>query len=326
LSYKGQRRELVAVLTAAALILTLTSAIALRGRDDIPPIINPRSTTTISPVTTTETSRPTPSTTHGFAAPSTLARPAPPTTWPTVTASPQPPASPTPTTTTQPLQNPDWKLVFIESFNGETVNENSWYIYPYNPDATPPRSRDAVSVRNGVLRLAGGFDTEGRDVSGGISHRSNQKYGRWEVRFRADRGAGYSPTVLLWPETEKWPDDGEIDVVEIPNPERKKAYSYLHNVDQKNKHRKDDHLMRADFTRWHTAAVDWLPDHITIWLDGTEQWTVRAPDPLIPTTSAMHLALQNDQGCSPPWLQCRNEQTPAQVVMEVDWVRVYQPA
>jgi len=36
----------------------------------------------------------------------------------------------------------------------------------------------------------------------------------------------------------------------------------------------------------------------------------------------MHLALQLDQGCG-DLIPCRTENTPAKVVMDVDWVKVY---
>jgi hypothetical protein len=36
----------------------------------------------------------------------------------------------------------------------------------------------------------------------------------------------------------------------------------------------------------------------------------------------MHLALQLDQGCS-DFIPCRDAGTPARVVMDVDWVKVY---
>lgn len=174
-------------------------------------------------------------------------------------------------------------------------------------------------MRGGSLRLTGGFDAQGKDVSGGLGHRLNQKYGRWEVRFRADRGAGYSPAVLLWPQTEDWPSDGEIDLAELPRGDRSVGYCFLHNGPGNDI---DGCRMDADFQRWHTVAVDWLPDHVTFWLDGVAQKTWQAPSRYIPTTSAMHLALQNDQGCD-GFIQCRNPQTPPRVVMQVDWVRVY---
>jgi beta-glucanase (GH16 family) len=215
--------------------------------------------------------------------------------------------------------------VATEDFAGAALDGAGWFTYD-SPAATPPRSPAAVQVRDGELQLVGGFDSQGRDVSGGVAHRLNQKYGRWEVRFRQDRGAGYSPGVLLWPQSENWPDDGEIDIVEIPNGDRTKGYNFIHNGPHNSSR---GNPMVADFSQWHTVAVDWLQDHVTYWLDGIAQWTVTPPpDPreqsLVPTTSPMHLALQNDQGCD-GFIECRNAQTPSKVIMHVDWIKVYKP-
>ena len=47
-----------------------------------------------------------------------------------------------------------------------------------------------------------------------------QKYGRWEARVRSQKGNGYGPVMLLWPDAEDWPEDGEIDIMEIPKGDR----------------------------------------------------------------------------------------------------------
>jgi hypothetical protein len=319
--------HVAALLVAAAMLSTLVAAMALGGGRDHqssaagPPSPGESIVTVTSTTPTTPTTTPTTKTTKQAPLPST-SRPSASTTSRAPDAAapqPSPPSSRPPTTTTRPRPPAvAWgPPVAVEGFNGETVDTARWWIYD-SPDARPPRSPAAVSVQRGVLRLTGGFDAQGRDLSGGIGHKLNQRFGRWEVRFRADRGAGYSPAVLLWPQTENWPADGEIDLVEIPGGSRTTGYCFLHapNNDV------NGCRMRADFTRWHTVAVDWLPDHVTFWLDGIEQWTVRAPDPHIPSSSAMHLALQNDQGCD-GFIPCRTAQTPPQVVMEVDFVRVY---
>jgi hypothetical protein len=36
----------------------------------------------------------------------------------------------------------------------------------------------------------------------------------------------------------------------------------------------------------------------------------------------MHLTLQLDQGCD-DFIECRNDSTPDQVVMHIDWVKAY---
>jgi licheninase len=81
----------------------------------------------------------------------------------------------------------------------------------------------------------------------------------------------------------------------------------------------------VDFTQWHEVRVDWLPDKITFYLDGTP-WT--APPgkdgvSMLPSTSTMGFALQFDT-CSPKqyqdWIPCTNVVKPQ--ALYVDWVKV----
>ncbi|GLI03367.1 glycoside hydrolase family 16 protein [Phytohabitans aurantiacus] len=195
----------------------------------------------------------------------------------------------------------------------------------YNsPTKKPPRSPAALSVGGNELRIRGGFDGDGKDMSGGLQSSWAQLYGRWEARFRVDLGAGYSAVVLLWPETDQWPTDGEINLAEANRGNRQTALNYLHNGPSDLKSGK---TMHADFTKWHTVAVEWLPDRVTFFLDGVEQRTVKAvhtpgkQNP-VPSTSRMNLALQLDVGCD-GFIQCRDADTPASVVMHVDWVKIY---
>ena len=212
--------------------------------------------------------------------------------------------------------------VFTDNFNGTTLS-NAWSIYN-DPQVAPPapkRTKSSVVVRNGTLQLIGHYQKPYGYVSGGISYNTNQLYGRWVVRFRADAGAGYAPVVLLWPQG-PWPEDGEIDLAEIGNPQRHGAGEFLHLGALK--HFTGRHIPASvDFTKWHTMAVVWLPDQITFWLDGKQLWTVRRASGAanyIPSTP-FHLALQNDEGCD---VGCKpNKDTSKQVTMFVDWVKIY---
>ena len=215
------------------------------------------------------------------------------------------------------------KPVFTDNFGGTKLGK-SWAVYnsPDPKNGSPKRTPDSVRVRNGALQLIGHYQKPYGYVGGGVAYKGNQTYGRWEIRFRADAGAGYSAVVLLWPKI-KWPDDGEIDLAEVTNQYRLGAGEYLHMG-------KDNNFIgkgipaSVNFTKWHTIAVDWLPDHITFWLDGKVLWTEnRATGSAINyvPTKPFHLALQNDAGCDNG---CKpNKHTPAQVIMDVDWVRVY---
>jgi beta-glucanase (GH16 family) len=214
------------------------------------------------------------------------------------------------------------KPVFTDNFTGTALGK-SWSVYnnPYVKSPKPKRTLDSVRVRNGSLQITGHYEKPYGYVGGGVADKTNRTYGRWEIRFRADAGAGYAPVVLLWPKG-RWPDDGEIDLAEVGNPQRHGAGEFLH-LGVRNRFIGKHIPSTVDFTRWHTIAVDWLPDHITFWLDGKALWTVKHATgnaDYIPSTP-LHLALQNDAGCD---TGCKTDQnTPAQVVMDVDWIKVY---
>jgi licheninase len=206
--------------------------------------------------------------------------------------------------------------VLVENFNGSSIDTSKWMIY-HSPGAERnPRTGRAATVSAGVLRLKGGM-YGGKDLSGGVATRHAQRYGRWEVRFRAEAGAGYTPVALLWPVAQGEGDDyAEVDFAEIVDPRRRGGGIFVHGG-----HGRAQRQLRADFTRWHAAAVDWLPGRLTFWLDGRRVWDYRGA--YVPSGERMGLALQNDVVCEP---RCRDASTPDTVSMYVDWVKVYQPS
>ena len=78
----------------------------------------------------------------------------------------------------------------------------------------------------------------------------------------------------------------------------------------------------GSFTDWHTYAVEWAPDHVTVFLDGKAVFTTTTPG-AVPTVP-MHLAIQNDVGPLTNWIPARNAETPDVVGLYVDWVRMYE--
>jgi beta-glucanase (GH16 family) len=226
--------------------------------------------------------------------------------------------------TPAPLVPTRWgKPVFADTFSGTRLNLSRWYIYddPAGRYSGVRRTRSSVQVRGGSLRLTGHYERRYGHVSGGISYNINQTYGRWVVKFRADSGAGYEPIVLLWPKG-TWPADGEIDMAEVLNSDRHGAGEFLH-LGKSNRFIGHRIPNSVDFTKWHILAVDWLPGHITFWLDGKQRWTVKRKTGnhnYIPSTP-FHLALQNDAGCDH---QCAPSSSKSRrVVMQVAWVKIY---
>lgn len=227
---------------------------------------------------------------------------------------------------TTPDDGIDWgNPVFVDRFNGTTVGPN-WKVYN-DPEGSTPRTVQSVSESGGSLNLIGHYQAPYGYVGGGVANVVNQTYGMWEIQFRADAGAGYEPAVLLWPEG-TWPNDGEIDLAEVFPGTAQPASTNRVGFGQFLHMGADDSFLShrqpgINFSHWQTVAVTWLPGKITYWLNGKPTWTVTAGEggmDYIPDTP-FHLALQLDENCND---RCApNSSTPSQVVMQVNWVKVW---
>jgi beta-glucanase (GH16 family) len=207
-----------------------------------------------------------------------------------------------------------FKPVGGDEFNAPTLDQKRWGLYDsVGGFGNGLRRPSAITQSAGNLVI-----TATGKTSGGMGDSFGQTYGRWEFRARTDHGRGFGSAILLWPDSEK-KADGEIDIAEVPAEQRDQAHFVLHSGPDGDP--LDGTHMVGDFSQWHTFAVDWLPDHITWYVDGRARFTVtnRAH---IPTTP-MHLAIQLDQGPVKDWMPAPDATTPEQVRLQVDWVRVY---
>jgi hypothetical protein len=203
--------------------------------------------------------------------------------------------------------------VLSDDFNGTRLDANKWQVYQA-PDASTHRGVAAgTHVSGGQLMLVGGL-YDGKDQGAGVISRLAQTYGRWEARVRSDPGPGYAATAFLWPVHMGDPEYAEIDFAEILGGDRRSGGLFIH-------HGADDrqvqHTTHTDFTKWHTVAVDWLPDHVTFWTDGKKTWTYKGS--FIPKQAMMQLYLRNEMRNG----FHRTAKTPQKITMQVDWIRVY---
>jgi beta-glucanase (GH16 family) len=208
-----------------------------------------------------------------------------------------------------------WTLIAHDEFDGDTLDEDHWSAYRgRTTDDVGQHDPDNLSVSDGTLKL-----TSRGNTSAGLAWNDGQRYGRWEARVRSERGNGYGPVMLLWPDAEDWPEGGEIDIMEIPKGDRTTAHFTVHWADENTQ---GGTSAQADFTQWHIFAVEWTPDHIVGYLDGNEIY--RNDDPDANPPRSMHLAMQQDIGpYGDDWIPARDDTTPQTCTFEVDWVRIY---
>jgi beta-glucanase (GH16 family) len=208
-----------------------------------------------------------------------------------------------------------WTMTANDEFEGDALDEQRWGTYRgRTTDDVGQHDPDNITVSDGALKL-----TSRGNTSAGLEWLDGQRYGRWEVRARAQQGNGYGPVLLLWPDAEDWPEGGEIDIMEIPKGDRTKAHFTVHWGED---NEQDGRSVEGDFTQWHTFAVEWTPEHVVGFVDGVEIY--RNDDSEANPPRSMHLAIQQDIGpYGKDWIPAPDATTPDEVTFEVDWVRIY---
>ncbi len=244
--------------------------------------------------------------------------------------------SSTTTTTTTPSGNPvpiadlpGWRHIFADDFTTDVplgsfpdAVRDKWWAYP---DGWKDTSKNGtyypskvVSIANGKMNL--NLHTENGVIMvaapvprlPGIDGTWNQRYGRYAVRFRADAVAGYKTAWLLWPQSETWPRDGEIDFPEGNLNGR--IWAFMHRQDATSGSDQDAFPTGATYPTWHTAITEWGPNEVRFILDGK---TIGVVTDRIPNTP-MRWVLQTEtalDGTKPEPSTVAN--------VEIDWVSAW---
>ena len=228
----------------------------------------------------------------------------------------------TASTTHPPASSASWRRIFADEFNAPLSTKN-WFVYTHGPASSSGTDwkPSHVVVQSGNL-LIRAYKENGKWVNGGLrvtNAADGTPYGRYLVRFRIDKARGVKHVALLWPDSEKWPADGEVDFSEDQGGNRLKSTAALVTPSAPIKR-----TVATDLSQWHVMGVDWTPGRLIYTIDGREWGRVNSP--LVPTT-AHHLALQTQvKACGSTWDPCPDATTPAVVDMEIDWVAIYRPA
>jgi hypothetical protein len=152
-----------------------------------------------------------------------------------------------------------------------------WFAYPDGWLGTPATGIYApsrgISVKYGALRY----------------YLRTLLYGRYVVRARWDPLSSYHISFLLWPDSNQWPRDGEIDYPEA-NMASSDVSAFMHWQNGTSGRDQDAYDVHIDPQQWHTYEIDWLPSSVSFYLDGQRIGTSTTNVPDTP----MHWVLQTN--------------------------------
>ena len=224
------------------------------------------------------------------------------------TATPTAAAAPTvaPTGSTDPNAMPTasvagWTSVWADDFNA--WNPSNYFVYPlgwrdttgngaYTPSimsASGGNLNMAIQTVNGVHEVAAFCPLLPGSVSAAGHNRGDLLGMRYSFRIRADAMVGYKGVPLLWPQSETWPRDGEVDGPEADFTGQPSAFVHRQNGTSATDQDAYNTPSSTNWQAWHTYVIEWVPGvRVDMWVDGT-QWvhdTNRVP------TTPMHLVMQ----------------------------------
>jgi len=172
-----------------------------------------------------------------------------------------------------------------------------------------------LSVENGCLvkRL---YNRGQGGRSAAVVVGGNQLGGRYAVRMRAVASQGWKTAFLLWPQSEVWPRDGEIDW-----PEGSIGGSiagFMHRQGGTSGGDQDYGSSTARHSDWHTYVIEWTAGRRCVMsVDGV---VVLNSTSRVPSTP-MRWVLQTETNIGNP-----RPANGAVGKLEVDWVALWRPA
>lgn len=238
-----------------------------------------------------------------------------------------------------PDEDSPWRLVWSDDFDGDQIDWTTWSKTPRNtPDwcNTMSDADELYQLKDGVLKLRGIKNNDSTDPSpyltGGIwtMQKKNFKLGKVAVRAKFSSGQGFWPAIWMMGKEGKWPDRGEIDIMEHLNHDPI-LYHTIHTdytYTKGNKTNPPSHsTSRINLDEFNVYSVEVVDGEVIIRVNDIA--TLRYPK-VTPAVAGQfpfdeqefYLILSAQLGGN--WV---GSVDPSQlpVELEIDWVRYYEP-
>lgn len=232
-----------------------------------------------------------------------------------------------------------WRLVWQENFRGSRLDTTVWSRIPRSNSADWCRHMSdydsCYALRRGRLILRGLRNTAfpadtARYLTGGVYTKGKHTfgYGRLEIRARLGEARGAWPAFWLLPAEGKWPNGGEIDIMEHLNHDSI-AYQTIHSYytlklkqDMNPPHYATGLIRRGEY---NVYAVELHPDSLCFFINGRPTFTYPRIETQLegqyPFDRPFYLLIDMQLGGG--WVgPVSPEDLP--VEMAIDWVRFYE--
>ena len=248
-----------------------------------------------------------------------------------------------------PLHAPSTAPTWADEFNGKKVDRGTWrfdtdfnkqgwfnHELQYYADGRP----ENVRIEHGALVIEARHETLPKQPDWGGQAYSSAKlvtrkaygYGFYEVSAKLPCGRGTWPAIWLLPSGGAWPDDGEIDVMEMVGWQPEVVHATLHSGAFNHRlgtQRGAEKPVQTSCSAFHRYQLDWRADVITIGVDDHAYMRVKNDQPggkpawpfTRPYNLILNLAIGGDWGGAKG---VDDAALPQQ--MAVDYVRYWQAA
>lgn len=233
-------------------------------------------------------------------------------------------------------QNMGYKLDWKDDFNGDKLNTDNWVFSSWDPMCT--NNNFVTYVKKGKLFLKAMKNPDTNDtirkyVAGCIETKNKRHflYGKMEVKARFNQMQGGWSAIWMKPVDGKvhkgWPTCGEIDIMEHLNSDpyihiTVHSYDRMNNVEGVPQFHT---ITPIEPNKYNIYGMEWTQDYIYMFVNGKEvfkyprieemgenQWAYDTPFFLLLNQILGGWAGEIDETALP-------------AVMEVDWVKYYQP-
>jgi beta-glucanase (GH16 family) len=248
-----------------------------------------------------------------------------------------------------PVRRPaNARLVWSDEFSGDALDTRKWRYDTsrnkqgwYNGERQYYSAGENLRVANGVVTIEARHeklaprrfpDWGGQEYTSAkiFSTGAGWTYGFYEVRAKLPCARGTWPAIWMLPQAEsRWPDGGEIDILEQVGSQPNVAHANLHTAlfnHVKQTGRGAETPVPTACSAFHRYQLAWTPDAITAGVDGRAYMRVRNDQPggrgAWPFDSPFYLILNLAMGGD--WAGARGiDDAALPQRFDVDYVRVY---